>query len=276
MKRFLKMHGLGNDFVVLDLRDGGPAPDAEAARRLADRRRGVGFDQLVMLAPPREGGDGRVVFLNADGSPSAACGNGARCAAGLVMAERKLDRLTLETDAGPLRAWREPDGRVTVDMGPPVLEWAEIPLAREVELDALPLDGPNGAPSAVSMGNPHCVFFVDDVEAVDLHRLGPRFETDPLFPQRTNVEFVQPLTRDLLRVRVWERGVGVTQACGTGACAVQVAARRRGLTGDAATIRLDGGDLRIAWAPGRGVRMTGPVSTVYEGALADDFFAASP
>jgi diaminopimelate epimerase len=200
-----------------------------------------------------------------------ACGNASRCVADLVMAETGAAAATLRSDAGLLRAERRADGLVTVDMGPPVLDWRAIPLAEPADLDALPLPG---APSAVSMGNPHCVFFVPDAEAAPVATLGPEIERRPLFPERTNVEFVQVLDRRTARARVWERGAGITLACGSGACAVLVAGVRRGLLDREARVILDGGALELAWPEGGGVQMTGPVATVFEGALAPAFLAA--
>jgi diaminopimelate epimerase len=263
--RFRKMHGLGNDFVVIDARGRADPVSPALARRLGDRHRGVGFDQLAVI---RSGDDGVAVeFWNADGSQAAACGNASRCVAALLMRETGADAVTLRTGRGRLFAEAAGDGRVRVNMGHPVEDWRSIPLARPVDLDALPLEG---APSAVGMGNPHCVFVVPDVEAVAVERLGPIVERDPLFPERTNVEFVEVIDRATLRMRVWERGLGITLACGSGACAAAVATARSGLTERAVTVRLDGGPLEIDWR-GDGVWMTGPVADVFEGVLAPDF-----
>ena len=267
--RFRKMHGLGNDFVVIDARGRADPATPRLARALGDRHRGVGFDQLAVIRDGADGADALVDFWNADGSRAAACGNATRCVADLLMRERGVAAVMLRSAFGPLPAWREADGLVTVDMGAPVFDWAAIPLARAVDVDALPLPG---APAALSMGNPHCVFFVDDAEAAPVETLGPAVERDPLFPERANVEFVQVLDRRTLRARVWERGAGVTLACGSGACALAVAAIRRGLVEPEVVVRLDGGALRIGWH-GAGVRMTGPVAEVFEGALAPGFGA---
>lgn len=267
---FRKMHGLGNDFVVIDARGRADPVTPALARALGDRHRGVGFDQLVVIGDA-QGADAGVTFWNADGSTAGACGNATRCVAALLMEESGADRLALRSAFGPLAAWRGADGRVTVDMGAPVFDWRAIPLARAADGNALPLDG---APSAVSMGNPHCVFFVADAEAAPLATLGPRIERDPLFPERTNVEFVQILDRATVRARVWERGAGVTLACGSGACAIVAAGVRRGLLGRRARVILDGGPLDIDWPEGAGVRMTGPVATVFEGALSPEFLAS--
>lgn len=275
---FIKAHGLGNDFVILDTRRNGRVPDAAAAARIADRRRGVGFDQLIVIASPRTNGagtqatgasglaDARLIILNADGSEAEACGNGTRCAAWLLMQELGRDHLLLETAAGLLDAEQLADGRVSVDMGVARLDWRDIPLGKAT--DTLHLDltrGPLSDPVAVNIGNPHCVFFVPDAEAVDIEKLGPQIERDPLFPARTNVEVATVLAPDRIRMRVWERGVGVTLACGSGACATLVAAARRKLTGNRATIVVDGGELEIEWLKDGHVRMTGPVAIAYRG-----------
>ena len=280
---FIKAHGLGNDFVILDTRRTGRVPDAASAARIADRRRGVGFDQLIVIAPPRTNGaarndaardasaglaDARLIILNADGSEAEACGNGTRCAAWLLMQELGRDHLLLETAAGLLDAEQLADGRVSVDMGVARLDWRDIPLGKAT--DTLHLDftrGPLSDPVAVNIGNPHCVFFVPDAEAVDVETLGPQIERDPLFPARTNVEVATILAPDRIRMRVWERGVGVTLACGSGACATLVAAARRKLTGNRATVVVDGGELEIEWLKDGHVRMTGPVAIAYRGTL---------
>lgn len=278
---FIKAHGLGNDFVIVDTRQNRRAIDAASAARIADRRRGVGFDQLIVIANPTGGAalpaagaarpalaDARLVILNADGSEAEACGNGTRCAAWLLMKETGRDHLLLETAAGLLDAERLADGRVAVDMGMARSDWRDIPLARAA--DTLHLDlalGPLADPVAVNVGNPHCVFFVADAESVDIETFGPRLERDPLFPQRTNVEVATVLAPDRIRMRVWERGVGVTQACGSGACATLVAAARRKLTGSRATVVLDGGELDIEWLKDGHVRMTGPVAISFAGTI---------
>ncbi|MBP7000578.1 diaminopimelate epimerase [Amaricoccus sp.] len=272
--RFLKMHGLGNDFVVVDARGRADPVTPALARALGDRRRGVGFDQLAVIRDAGDGADAEIDFWNADGSRAAACGNATRCVARLLMAESGAEALRLRTGRGLLLAEAAGGGLIRVNMGAPQEAWDEIPLARAVELDALPLDVVPGAPpSAVGMGNPHCVFVVADAEAVDLAGLGPRVEHDPLFPERTNVEFVQVIDRETVRMRVWERGGMITQACGSGACAAAVVTARRGLTGRRVNVRLDGGDLGIDWRED-GVWMTGPAALVYEGRVAPELMAA--
>jgi diaminopimelate epimerase len=266
--RFRKMHGLGNDFVVIDARGGADPMTPRLARAIGDRHRGVGFDQLAVIRDA-DGADAAVDFWNADGSTAGACGNATRCVASLLMDGRAI---TLLSAFGLLRATPAADGRITVDMGAPVFDWRAIPLAREVDVDALPLPG---APSAASMGNPHCVFFVEDAAAAPVETRGPQVETDPLFPERTNVEFVQVIDRATVRARVWERGAGVTLACGSGACAIVAAGVRRGLLDRRVAVRLDGGTLDIEWPEGGGVLMTGPVATVFEGELSPDFLAGA-
>ena len=267
---FVKMHGLGNDVVILDAR-AEPLPiDAATARWIADRRRGVGCDQVVVIEPPANGrADAFLRFYNADGGQAQACGNGTRCVAALLMDDSGSQRITLETVAGLLAGSRGADGRLTVDMGPAKTEWREIPLARAG--DTLHVDlalGPLRDPVAVNMGNPHAVFFVPDVAAIDIEALGPKLEHDPIFPERANIGIAQVIGPDHLRLRVWERGAGLTQACGSGACAAAVAAIRRGLTGRTVTLDLDGGAIEITWRDADGhVLMTGPVATAFTGTL---------
>ena len=266
---FMKMHGAGNDFVVIDSRGRGAVVTPALAKALGDRNRGVGFDQLAEIRDV-DGADFELDFWNSDGGRAGACGNATRCVSDYVMRGLGLDAVSLVTMRGGLQAVRQPDGRVSVNMGAPQLDWAEVPLSRAVDTLHLPLAGD---PVAVGMGNPHCVFFVADAEAVDLPSVGPVWEHDPLFPQRTNVEFASVLGPDHLRMRVWERGAGITLACGSGACATAVAAHLRGLTGRKVTLDLDGGVLEIDWRAD-GVWMTGPVAHVFDGWLSADFVAS--
>lgn len=265
---FRKMHGLGNDFVVLDQRRD-PAPiDVAAARAIADRHTGIGCDQLLLLEPPRN--PRAQVFmriLNPDGSEAEACGNGTRCVARLIAEETGRREVAIETVAGLLAATVAGGGYYgTVDMGEPRFGWRDIPLARE--MDTLHVDlrrGPLADPVCTSMGNPHATFFVADAEAIDLAALGPELEHDKLFPQRANIGVATVRDRQTILFRVWERGAGITRACGSGACAAMVAARRRGLVDDRARVLLDGGELEIAW-PGTGsVLMSGPATLSFEG-----------
>jgi diaminopimelate epimerase len=266
---FMKMHGAGNDFVVIDRRLGGPAMTAALARAIGDRNRGVGFDQLAEIIPA-SGADFGLVFWNADGSQAGACGNATRCVSDYVMQGLGTNRVTMTTARGGLVAEKAADGRVWVNMGPPQLDWASIPLARAVDHLHLPMPGD---PVAIGMGNPHAVHFVADAETVDLAGLGPQVEHDPLFPQRTNVEFVSLISPDHLRMRVWERGTGVTLACGSGACATAVAARLRGVTGPRVLLTVDGGTLEVDWRDD-GVWLTGPVARVFDGVLSADTIAS--
>jgi diaminopimelate epimerase len=277
---FLKMHGLGNDFVVLDGRDAPFVLTDAAAAAIADRKLGVGCDQLIVLEPPQaKDADVFMRIRNADGGEVEACGNATRCVAHLVMGQTGRDTLTIETVAGLLRARNAgaPD-RVTVDMGPARLAWAQIPLAEALDTLHVPV-GMDALPQAVAvnMGNPHAVFFVADADAIDVAALGPVIEHHPLFPQRTNVEFVSMRPDGSLRMRVWERGVGITQACGTGACAALVAGvRRNHVTGRGAWVHLDGGPLFIEWRESDGhVLMTGPVATAFTGVLSADLVPAA-
>lgn len=272
---FRKMHGLGNDFVVVDARGQDDPVTPALARALGDRHRGVGFDQLAVLRDPSNGSDARIGFWNADGSRAAACGNATRCIADLLLAEGRGPELALTVDGrdGQLAAWREADGRISVDMGPAAIGWQDIPLAEPTDTLALPLEG---APVGVSMGNPHAVHFVEDIATVDVAARGAAVERHPLFPERTNVQFVEVLSPNAVRARVWERGVGLTLASGSSACAIAVAGRRRGLTGAALDVTLDGGTLaiRLVGEAGEGgVIMTGPVAHVFEGRLSPDFLA---
>ncbi|MGL5012421.1 MAG: diaminopimelate epimerase [Paracoccaceae bacterium] len=266
---FMKMHGAGNDFVVIDSRGRGAVTTAGLARALGDRNRGVGFDQLAEIRDAA-GFDFGLDFWNSDGSRAGACGNATRCVADFVMTGLARDAVSLVTDRGPLQARRLADGRVSVNMGLPQLDWDAVPLARAVDVLHLPLPGD---PAAVGMGNPHYVRFVGDVGTVDLAGIGPAMEHEPLFPERTNVEFAAVTGVDRLRLRVWERGAGITLACGSGACATAVAAHLRGLTGRRVTIEMDGGVLEADWRDD-GVWLTGPVAHVFDGVLTPDFLAA--
>ena len=263
---FMKMHGLGNDFVVLDLRAGGELPSPALAMRLADRHCGVGFDQLAAILPDDDA-DVRLVFLNADGSRSAACGNATRCIARWLMDEGGADRLRLATDHAVLLAEDAGGGMTRVNMGPPVLDWRGVPLAHDVDLLHLPIPGD---PVASGMGNPHMTFFVPDLDAVDLPAFGAAHEHHPLYPERTNVEVVQVLSRGAIRVGVWERGAGVTLASGSCSCAAAVAAARRGLTGRHVAVHLAGGRLDIDWRED-GVWMSGPTAHVFSGEITADW-----
>ncbi|MDX8353238.1 diaminopimelate epimerase [Cognatiyoonia sp. IB215182] len=257
---FMKMHGLGNDFVVVDARQAPARVDSDLAQAMGDRHRGIGFDQLAVLQPTDKA-DVHLTFWNSDGSQAAACGNATRCIARYLMDETGRDTLTITTERGMLQAVDAGDGLTSVNMGQPLLNWDKVPLAHEMETLSLPIEG---APTATGMGNPHCTFFVDDAEAIDLQTRGAEIEHHQLFPERTNVQFASVIGPDHLRMRVWERGVGVTLASGSSSCATAVAAARRGLTGRDVAIDLDGGRIQISWRDD-GVWMTGPTAHVFDG-----------
>jgi diaminopimelate epimerase len=266
---FLKMHGAGNDFIILDGRARPWPMSVENVRRLTDRRTGVGGDEVIIIeAAKNPGADAFMTIINPDGMEVAACGNATRCVAWLLMSETGGEQTIIETKAGLLTARRAGDHLVSVDMGPALLEWQQIPLSCPTDTLHLGIGaGPLLDPVAVGMGNPHAVFFVEDAEAIDLPALGPILEHDRLFPERCNIEVVQVIAPDRLRMRVWERSVGITLACGSGACASLVAAHRRGLTGRKAEVILDGGTLSIEWLDTGHVLMTGPVALSFTGNL---------
>jgi diaminopimelate epimerase len=260
MRRFHKMHGLGNDFVIFDAREEPLEMDGARARAIADRKTGVGFDQLIVIEPS-DIADLRMRIFNADGGEVESCGNASRCVALLAGASARI-----ETAGGIISGSSDGKG-ATVDMGEPRFDWEAIPLAYPMDTAAMPVAWEElQGPAAVNVGNPHVIFFVEDAGAVELDRLGPLIETDPLFPQKINVN-VASIEGDAVRLRVWERGVGLTQACGTGACATAVAAIRRGLVRSPVEVRLPGGTLTIAWAPGEQIRMSGPATHVFTGEI---------
>jgi len=269
--RFTKMHGLGNDFMVLDLVSQHAHIQPKHARQWGDRHTGIGFDQLLIVEPPsRPDVDFRYRIFNADGSEVEQCGNGARCFARFVLDKRLTvkKRIRVETRSGLIELDVRPDGQVCVDMGPPRLEPQEIPFQAEAAAlnYCVEVDGQAIEFAALSMGNPHAVLRVEDVESAPVHALGPKLEHHPRFPQRVNVGFLQVVDRQHARLRVWERGAGETQACGTGACAAAVAAIRQGWMDSPVQIELPGGRLSIEWAgPGQPVMMTGPAVRVFEG-----------
>jgi len=267
---FIKMHGLGNDFVIVDGRSSPVEINEPLAQAIANRRTGVGCDQLIVLEPS-SAADAFMRIWNPDGSESGACGNATRCVGALLIAGKRRNTVTIETLAGVLTASTAPDGFITVDMGEPSLAWEQIPLARAMDTLHLDYAHPSGLkdPVAVNMGNPHAVFFVPDAEAIDVEAIGPSIETDPLFPERTNVSFVSQKADGSLRLVVWERGAGRTLACGTASCAVVVAATRRGLIDRKAAIWMDGGRLDLEWrADDNHVIMTGPIAVSFSGVIA--------
>ena len=268
---FRKMHGLGNDFVVVDARGRENPVTTELARRVGDRHFGVGFDQLAVLLDTPDA-DVALQFWNNDGSLSATCGNATRCVAGLMFAETGAERITIKTERGLLKCENAGGGIYRVNMGPPQLEWRDVPLAQALDTLHLPIEGD---PVALGMGNPHCVFFVDDAGSVDLEARGGAMETHPLYPQHTNVEFVEILSRQAIRLKIWERGTGVTLASGSCSSASVVAAARRGLTDRKCSVTVDGGVLEIDWRED-GVWISGPTAYVFDGIFTPEFLAEGP
>lgn len=267
--RYFKMNGCGNDFVIIDARSRGALPLSQAqAAAIADRQTGVGCDQVIAVERSMRG-DAFMRIWNANGGEVEACGNATRCVAWLLMEEGGAVSRRIETPAGMLYAERAGDNLITVDMGSPLLRWEEIPIAKAMDTARLDFEaGGLSAPGAVNMGNPHVVFFVNDVRAVPIETLGPKIEHDPLFPQKVNVGFAEVRSADEIRLRVWERGTGLTKACGTGACAAVVAAHRQGLTGRKVNVIVDGGSLEIEWRAGDDrVLMTGPIELENTGEL---------
>jgi len=281
---FVKMNGVGNEIVVVDMRHK-PLPITAGDARAAASPQGAPYDQMMALYPPEVAGtDARIRIFNNDGSFAGACGNGMRCVASLLFDETGKNELAFETDAGILNCWKAPvSGLFTVDMGPPRFAWHEIPLAEEfrdtraIELQIGPIDNPIlHSPSAVSMGNPHAVFWVDDVNAYDLTKFGPMLENHPIFPDRANITLAAIQSRDHIVIRTWERGAGLTKACGSAACAAAVAAARLKRTERKVRITLPGGDLSIEWRAGDDhVLMTGPVTYEYEGVFNPSLFTVS-
>jgi len=273
---FTKMHGLGNDFVVIDARDRPLALSADVVRALAARHTGVGCDQLIVMEPAANGrrADLFMRIYNADGGEVDACGNATRCVAKLLIGEGGRKIVRIETGGGILVAEDATGDTVSVDMGPPGLDWRDVPLAFETDTLHMNLSsGPLSDPAAASMGNPHCVFFVDDLDAIPMEALGPELEYHDLFPERANIGVAQIIDDVKMRLRVWERGVGLTLACGTGACAATVSAHRRGLTGRRVSVQVDGGTLTIEWRADDHVTMTGPAAISFTGTLAAEMLA---
>lgn len=271
---FLKLNGLGNDFVVFDARSAEINPTVPFLRAVGDRKRGIGCDQIIVLRKAKsEGTDVFMDIYNMDGTKVGACGNATRCIASLLFEEKGIDSCVIETVAAKLKAKKDPSGLIAVDFGEPRLDWNQIPLARDVDTLHTPVaSGGLFDACCVSMGNPHAVFFVPDVSGVALAQVGPNLEHDPMFPERCNIEIAQILASDKIRMRVWERGTGITDACGTGACATLVSAVRRGLSDRRATIVLDGGELVIEWRKeDNHVLMIGPASFSFSGVVAEDF-----
>ena len=279
---FVKMNGLGNEIVVVDMRTT-PAAISAGDARAAAQPNGAPYDQLMALYPPRTAGtDSLIRIYNSDGSEAGACGNGMRCVASLIGKESGKDRLSFEVDGRVLGAWKNADGLFTIDMGAPRFAWNEIPLAEEfrdtraIELQIGPIDAPIlHSPSVVNMGNPHAIFWVDDVDAYDLERFGPLLENHPVFPERANITLAHVVDRDHVTMRTWERGAGLTRACGSAACATAVAAARLKRTNRKVTITLPGGDLDVEWRESDDhVLMTGTAEFEYEGRFDPALFAS--
>lgn len=279
---YLMMNGLGNEILVVDLRTGGDVIPAEEARRVGAWPK-TPFDQMMVLYPPKTTGtDAFMRIYNTDGSLSGACGNGTRCVAWYMMRDGDKDALVLETKAGLVSCVRAGPELFTVDMGEPKLKWEEIPLSepfadtRMIELQVGPIDAPvMHSPAVVNMGNPHAIFFVDDMDAIDLGRVGPLLENHPLFPERANISVAQVMSRGHIRLKVWERGAGLTRACGTAACATVVAGVRKRLTNRDVAVQLPGGTLNISWREAdKHVLMTGPIELEHEGVFPPELFAA--
>ena len=268
---FMKMHGLGNDFVVVDARTRDIALSERLVVALGNRHTGIGFDQLALIGAGEGGADAHLTFWNTDGSLAGACGNATRCIARYLMEDSGKTHLHLTTARGDLFAVDAGGGLTSVNMGAPQTAWQEIPLAEEVDTLELPIEG---GPVATGMGNPHCTFFVADAEAVPMDQFGPRYEHHPLYPERTNVQVASLIGPDRLRLRVWERGAGLTLASGSSSCAAAVAAARRGLTGRRVRVDLDGGTLEIDWRAD-GVWMTGPTAHVCDGVITAQFLQAA-
>ena len=273
---FRKMNGLGNDFVVLDARARPLVLAADDAQRIGDRKNGVGCDQIIVIEPSRKA-DVFMRIFNADGSEVSACGNATRCIALLAAEESGRSEVSVETSAGLLTAKVDSADSITIDMGRPRLAWNDIPLAEPfedttgIELQIGPIDAPVlHTPSVVNVGNPHAIFWVDDVDAYDLGRFGPLLENHPIFPERANISLAAIISPDSLKLRTWERGAGLTRACGTAACASAVAAARKGLTGRQVRVELPGGTLFINWAENDHILMRGPAELEFEGTLAPD------
>jgi diaminopimelate epimerase len=277
---FLKMHGLGNDFVVLDARRAALDLTPDRRRAIADRRRGVGCDQLIVLEPPTDReADVFMRIYNPDGGEAGACGNATRCVASVVMDERKTDQVTVQTIAGMLDSQKTGTGSnglpvISVDMGLARLDWRDIPVAQACDTNHMPIGlGPLRDPVGTNMGNPHATFFVDDAASIPLAELGPKLEHDRFFPERANISVAQVLDEGRLRLRVWERGAGITLACGSGACAAVVAASRRGLVQRKAEVVLEGGSLTIEWLRDDHVLMTGGIALAFKGELDQSLLA---
>ncbi|WP_248795633.1 diaminopimelate epimerase [Pseudomonas sp. MWU13-2105] len=266
----VKMHAHGDDFVIVDLRGKIDPITSEVARRLGDRNRGIGFNQLAVVLDCEDAA-ARLLFWNPDGSRLDTCGSATRGVADMLMREANSASVRLRTPRGLLTCVREAGQRVSVDMGKPLLDWREIPLAEEADTNRLPLPA---SPTACSMGNPHCTFFVEDLATVDVAAIGPTVETDPLFPKKTNVHFVQVIDRGHIRLRIWERGGGIALGSGSCCCGAVVGGIRRGLLDDTVEVQCDGGTVQVKWDGVGGVILTGSVEPIWSGTIASHFLRA--
>lgn len=264
---FFKMHGLGNDFIIVDMASPAMIEAISAhASWLADRRHGIGCDQILITVED-DIADARLIILNSDGSMAEACGNGTRCVAALMMRRLGKDHIILNSEGGTLEAWQEQDGLISVNMGQPSFDWTDIPLAKPADTSRLDLGIGLPTGMAVNIGNPHCIFVVENAEAIALADIGPELESHAMFPAKANIEFISLIDENRIRMRVWERGAGITSACGSGATASAIAAHRLGLTDKMVTVVLDGGELIINWRED-GAVMTGSASDVFSGQIA--------
>ena len=265
---FRKMHGLGNDFVIFDARKLNIKITKFEISILADRKTGLGFDQLLIMRPSKIGNDIFMSVYNASGETVETCGNGARCIAKILINESNKTKVKIDTLGGVIEAYKNNNGLITANLSSPKFKWNEIPLSHDEDTLNLSL-GIKGIPTAtiVNVGNPHAVFFVKDIKNVNLKEIGPKIELHEIFPKKTNVEFAQIINKNHIRMRVWERGVGITQACGTGACATLVAAVRKNLTNRNSKITLDGGDLFVEWTINNNIKMTGPALSSFSGLI---------
>ena len=268
MVKFIKMHGIGNDFVILDCRDGKHVSH-NAAKEISDRKFGVGCDQIIVIKKPVHNNDILLEFRNSDGSIASACGNGTRCVAGLILEETSKDKIKIETKAGILEAWKDTkSGFISVNMGKPNFQWNEIPLLKNIDHKKVFLgDNAPGDAFCLSMGNPHAVFFVSSLAEIDVDVLGPIFENHSIFPEKANISFAQVLSKSKIKMKVWERGVGITKACGSGACAVAVAAKQLSKIGSFCEISLDGGKLNVHLPDNDNIYLTGPIEISFRGEL---------
>ena len=270
MVNFTKMHGIGNDFVIIDCRDGLELNEI-VAKEISNRRFGIGCDQIILLKNPLLGNDILLEFINYDGSLSSACGNGTRCAANLIFHENSTNNINIETNAGVLEAWKDSNSNlISVNMGRPNFNWNEIPLSKNIDHTNVDLGFDKGTNAfCLSMGNPHAVFFLESIESVNVSLVGPKFENHPIFPEKANISFAEVISKSKIKMKVWERGAGQTAACGSGACAVAVAAKQLSKIDNDCEIRLDGGILNVKILGDGSIVLKGPTEISFQGKLGD-------